>query len=201
MRRDIEEYDSLVLDPIDEIMGNRPLPSWAVTKRLVRGGRKKKLKGNHEAWIDQLVDREPGLEGLLDLPTLLKFDKRGWEYFDSGDVVKLGKVSFTHGDTIPGGGEHFAKAAVYAFGGSVRVGHHHTYQVYTKHSPVDAGDVHSGVGVPALCHKAPSYGKKTPNKWALGFNYGYIFEDGSFNDYVPIITNGRLVANGRVYEG
>jgi hypothetical protein len=201
MRRDIDEYNAQVLQPIDEIMGNRELPDWARRKRIVKGGRKKKLRGNHEAWIDQLVDREPGLEGLLDLPALLNFESRGWEYFDSGDVVDIGKISFTHGDTIPGGGENFAKAAVMAFGKSVRVGHHHTHQVFTKHSPVDATDVHSGVGVPALCHKAPSYGKKTPNKWALGFNYGYVFEDGTFNDYVPIISNGRVAINGKVYRG
>lgn len=198
MKRDIDDYDRDILTPIDQIMGTRKLPAWA--HKVMKGKRKKKLTGNHEAWLDQLADQIPGLDGMLDLNNELRLKERGWNLLEQGDFVKLGKITFTHGDTLPGG-DHFAKAAVMAVGDSVRVGHHHTYQVYTKHSPVDSLDVKSGVGVPALTHKAPSYAKKSPNKWALGFNYGYVFEDGTFSDYVPIITNGRLVVNGRVYRG
>jgi hypothetical protein len=35
----------------------------------------------------------------------------------------------------------------------------------------------------------------------MGFNYGYIHDDGTFTDYTPIIVNGRFTANGKTYVG
>jgi hypothetical protein len=201
MQRDMDEYASQVLDPIDAIMGDRPMPAWAVKKGLITGQRKKKLRGNHEAWLDQLAEREPGLDGMLDLDRQLGLTTRGWDWHEQGDVVDIGKLSYTHGDTVTGG-DAIAKAGILAFDeGNLRFGHHHTYQVYTKHARISAPQARNAVAVPCLCHKAPSYGRKMPNKWMLGFNFFYVFEDGTFSDYTPIITNGRFAANGKVYKG
>jgi hypothetical protein len=155
------------------------------------------LKGNHEGWLDQLVEVEPGLEGILDLPRLLNLAPARWTVVEQGSLYRLGKLVFAHGDQFSGG-EHVAKAAVTACEKSVRLGHFHSFQTYTKNSLVTA-QAHTGVVVPCLCRKGPGYGKGAPNRWTQGFLYGYLNTDGSYNDYVTIINDGKATIGGRVY--
>jgi len=156
------------------------------------------LVGNHEDWLDDLVDENPGIEGLVELPRLLPLN--GWTIVPQGKSYYIGKLAFTHGDNIAGG-EHVAKKAVIDYDRSVRFGHHHTYQAYTKTSSVDIKLGRTGVAVPCLCTKDPKYGEGKANRWVQGFNYGVIHPDGTFNDTVAIITNGRTWAGGKVYQG
>ncbi len=159
---------------------------------------KKFIKGNHEKWLDDISDEMPGLEGLLDLPRLLPLD--GWDIIPQGGHYNLGKLTFIHGDQISGG-DHCAKAAVIAYERSVRMGHFHTAQVYTKNTPVDNQLGKTGAAIGCLAKKDPSYGKGKPNRHVQGFDFGYVFPDGTYSDQQIIITNGRTVVNGKVYNG
>lgn len=183
--RDAEECKRQVIQPLQ--------------KALVRDGTAQFIQGNHEAWIDDLIDVEPGLEGVLTMEKLL-----GLETFDKvilqGGATKLGKLWFAHGDTVRSG-EHVAKAAVSYYDRNIRIGHHHSFQAFTTTSAVDAELPKSGMAVPCLCRKDPAYGEGRPNRWAQGFLWGYIFDDGSFCDYVSIITRGRFHALGKTYQG
>lgn len=157
------------------------------------------ITGNHCAWLDQLTDVMPALQGIVNLKALLKLDK--WTVVPQGGVFNLGKLTFMHGDTVSGG-EHIAKAAVINYERSVRFGHYHTFQTYTKNSPLDSKQAKTGIAVPCLCRKGPGYGKGKPNKWVNGFLWGYVAPDGSFNDYVSIIHEGRFTGpTGKVYKG
>ena len=157
------------------------------------------LTGNHEDWLNDIIDREPGLEGLIDLKTMLDMDD-SWTVLPQGGMFNLGKLTFLHGDQLRGG-EHVAKAAVIAYERSVRFGHFHSHQVYTKTSAVDQKLGKTGVIVPCLCTKGPKYGEGAPNRWAQGLNFGWINSDGTFSDYVAIIINGRTIINGKEYIG
>lgn len=185
--RDMEEYDEQVLMPIDELMGE---------------GRKEWLEGNHEAWLEQVKQSFPALRGsaTLNLEKKLDLRDRGWRWRDQGIPVSVGKLLFVHGDTI-NGGEHVAKKAVLDYNANVRFGHHHTHQVYTKHSPVSTDEVKTGMAVGCLCNRNPLYNKRRPNKWVTGFNYGYVFRDGTYSDFHPVIINGKFAAEGKVYRG
>lgn len=154
--------------------------------------------GNHEDWLTDLTDQLPSLEGLVDLKTLLKLDK--WQIIPQGGAYNLGKLTFVHGDQLKGG-EGVAKASVIAFERSLRFGHVHTYAAYTKTSALDYKLGKTGVAVPCLCTKTPKYGEGAPNRWMQGFNFGYVESDGSFSDYVAIITDGKLIWNGKTYRG
>ncbi len=156
--------------------------------------------GNHEDWVEDLIEENPGIEGLVDVRKMLGLDKESWQLVPQGKYVNVGKLTFMHGDQLSGG-EHVAKAAVTHWERSVRFGHHHTFQTYTKVSPIDERLARTGVAVPALCTKGPKYGEGKANRWVQGFNFGYVHQDGSFNDYVPIITNGRTTINGKTYRG
>lgn len=156
------------------------------------------IMGNHEDWVNDLVDDMPALGGLVEVERLLELDD--FTVIPQGGHVSVGKLTFVHGDQIKGG-EHVAKSAVISYERSVRFGHHHTYQVYTKTSALDIKLGRTGVAVPCLCTKAPKYGEGNPNRWQQGFNWGYILNDGTYRDYVSIIIDGRLVVDGKVYSG
>lgn len=156
------------------------------------------MVGNHEDWLTDLTDQIPALEGIIDLPVLLKLDR--WKVIPQGGAFNLGKLTFVHGDTVKGG-EHVAKNAVVNYERSIRFGHHHTFQAYTKNSALDYKNAKTGICVPCLCTKTPKYGEGAPNRWTQGFCYGYIGEGGTFHDYIAIIVDGKTVINGKVYKG
>lgn len=180
---DATEGRKVFIDPVEEIVGS---------------GEKVYLIGNHEDWLTDLTDKIPALEGLVDLETLLHLGK--WKVVPQGGSYNLGKLTFIHGDTIKGG-EHCAKAAVVNYERSVRFGHHHCFQAYTKNSVLEYKHAKTGVSLPCLCTKTPKYGEGAANRWVQGFLYGYIDDGGHFNDYVVIIVDGKCIVNGKVYRG
>lgn len=167
---------------------------------LPRDGTKIFHFGNHERFIDDFTETNPGVEGLVEIESNLNLVKRGWKIVELGKSSNLGKLHFLHGDKL-GGGDNYTKKAVTECERSVRIFHHHTYQATTKVSALDVKDRKTAVGIPCLCLKNPGYAREKPNRWLSGFNYGYIHEDGTYNDYVPIITNGRMTVEGKTYKG
>ncbi len=155
------------------------------------------IVGNHTAWLEDVIIGIPALEGILSIENLLGLDK--WKVIPQGGIYNLGKLTFMHGDTVKGG-EHVAKAGVINYERNVRFGHHHSYQVYTKTSPIDMKMSKTGIAVPCLCSKGPKYGEGAPNRWAQGFLYGWMTPK-FFNDYVVVITAGECIVNGKVYKG
>lgn len=181
LSRDTETYQRLVLDPVSKLK--------SVTERYW-------LVGNHEAWLDQLAEKHPGLRSVLDIERLLPL--QDWTVVPQGAHVKLGKLYFIHGDTLKGG-KTVAEQAVVRYEHNIRFGHFHTYQVATKHSAVDATHIKTGVAVPGLCRRNPQYGKGAPNQWVQGFCWGYLHDDGTFHDTVSVFTKGRVCIHGQVY--
>ena len=156
-------------------------------------------EGNHERWLHDLIDKIPALEGILEPKHLLHLSNR-WEVVGVGGASRLGKLTFIHGDTVKGG-QHVALNAVTNYERNIRFGHFHTFQIATKTTPVDANG-HTGIAVPCLCRNGLHYGGGAPNKWMQGFLYGYVgCDDNTFNDYVPIIVNGKVTIGGKTYHG
>ncbi len=184
VRTDAEELQDNFLAPIESAVS----PDSNLTY----------LIGNHEDWLDQLLDELPMLAGLIELENILNLQK--WKVVPRGGIHHLGKLSFVHGDKVTGG-EHVAKAAVIAYERSIRFGHHHTYQAYTKNTAWDISHMKTGVAIPCLCTRDPKYGQGRPNRWTQGFNYGVIHSDGTYNDQVPIIVGKKSYIEGKVYRG
>jgi metallophosphoesterase superfamily enzyme len=179
---DAEEGKKVFIKPIEDICK----------------GEKIYIIGNHEAWLRDLTNEMPSLEGIVDLSHLLGLSK--WKIIPQGGNYNLGKLTFMHGDTVTGG-EHMVKQAVINYERSVRFGHYHTYAAYTKNTPLQYINAKTGIAVPCLCTKIPSYGKLKPNRWVQGFNFGYVDKNGFYSDYVPIIINSRVTIHGKTYKG
>lgn len=184
LSKDIDVYTRLVLQPLTTILGKGTQKYW--------------MKGNHERWLTDFSESHPGMAALVDVETLLPLTT--WSIVECGEYIKLGKLYFIHGDTLRGGAR-VADHAVNRYEHSIRFGHFHTYQVATKYSMLDAKQIKTGIAIPGLCQRNPNYLKGRPNQWMQGFNFGYIHDDGTFTDYVPIIVNGKFSAEGRLYRG
>jgi hypothetical protein len=157
------------------------------------------MVGNHEAWIDDAIEVNPGLESLLKIDKLL--DLKSWTVKAQGEHYHIGPhLHFIHGDTLPNV-KNIADAAVTRYEKSIRFGHFHTFQTSTKHSMLTSQEVKTGMAVPGLCKKNPNYLEGRPNQWLTGFCYGYVENDGTFNDYVPVIVDGKFRAEGKRYAG
>ena len=180
---DATEGRAMFIEPVEKLMGN---------------GKLIYIVGNHEDWLTDLTEQIPSLEGIVDLKTLLKLDK--WLIIPQGGAYNLGKLTFVHGDQLKGG-EGVAKAAVIAYERSIRFGHFHTAQLFTKTSVIDYKNAKTGMAIPCLCTKNPKYGAGMPNRWTQGFLFGYVEDDGMFNDTLVIINNGRFVVHGKAYKG
>jgi hypothetical protein len=156
------------------------------------------IEGNHEDWLNDMVEEDPALEGLVDIRSLLHLEK--WTFIPQGKGTSLGKLHFIHGDQIVGGGANKAQKAVADYERSVRFGHFHTYQAFTKTSAMDLHPK-TGVAVPGLCRNGLAYAKGAPSRVLQGFGWGYVEDGGNYTDYVSIIVKGSFVALGKRYGG
>lgn len=184
LKRELDKLSELVLEPLKAAA----VKIW--------------LDGNHEAWIEQLVDENPGIEGLVEPRGYLGLAKQGWAHRSQGEMYKLGKLHFVHGDVALKQREYSnpAKVLVQAYNRNIRAGHLHTYSAYTQVTPTDRQDYHTGIVVPALSSRAPYYAKYNPSNFLNGFLYGWVHRDGSFTDYVATINYNRMVVNGKLYR-
>lgn len=170
----------------------------AVAQTMRKGGTEVLFEGNHEDWLNDLVDKVPGLEGLLDLRTLVGFPADG-VFVPQGGIWNLGTLWFLHGDVFKGGGANVAKKAVEIYGRSIRFGHFHRFEAFTKHAALDARDTKTGMAIPCLCTRSPGYAKGAPNQWSQGFLYGWVHKDGTFTDVPVMLVDGHFTYDGRVY--
>lgn len=159
--------------------------------------------GNHERWVDDMLHTVPGLEGMVEPHKYLQLTQRGWDIYGYGEVSKLGKLYFTHGDQVlrNGGGTHPAKVLVNAFSRNIRAGHTHELDAATQVTPIDRKDIHTGIIVPCLASRSPEYVKNNPTKYMNGFLWGTIWPDGNFTDHVMVINDGRFIYNGKLFDG
>lgn len=192
LKWEMDTLDELVLRPMD-----------AIIPPAGRGGRKIWKRGNHENWIDALVNENPGIEGLVEPENYLRLRQRGWELAGDEDIIQFGKVNFIHGHEVFKRGTVMAGSGAKKLGNAyrrnIRAGHIHTFEVYTDITPADRSDYHTAICVPAMARANHAYTGGSSSNFQQGFNFGYVLPDGSFTDFVVIINNGKFVWNGRIY--
>lgn len=157
------------------------------------------LEGNHEAWIDHAINKNPELEGLIDLDIGLKFKERrenglSLVHLKYGKVWNLGKhLYFTHGTYT---NMHHAKKHVESYGRSIVYGHVHDVSSYVKVSPIDIEDKHIGLSMGCLSSKNPEFMRNRPNNWVHAVGVGTVRKDDTFS-VEPIILAGGQATVGK----
>jgi predicted MPP superfamily phosphohydrolase len=165
------------------------------------------IVGNHDYWEDQLVERQPELQGTVERTGLLRLGERGWEVLELGEAKHLGKLIVVHGEGLTGIGNqasiYHAKRAVESFCTSVLYGHLHTAQSYTKVLPHSVRDKWMAYSSPAACTTNPHYLQNRPTAWVNGFSIVELHdprsERSNFNVYPVIVSDGRFSFGGTTY--
>ena len=160
------------------------------------------LRANHEAWIEQALQRMPelfeGLEDLgleINLRKLLNLEKYGYQDFEENILLQIGKAHFTHG--IYTSSNH-AKKHLDVFKANIFYGHLHDIQSFGQTS-MDGPMISACLG--CLCRLDAKFLKGRPNNWQHASGVFEFFPDGTFNYMVPLIHNGRMAYNGLVFDG
>lgn len=179
----------------DFIIGNAILDEF--DKRLPKNAEKHFFMGNHEEWLNQLIEEVPALDGLFDIESGLKLTERGYKVYDYNEIVKFGKLCVTHGIYT---GSNPAKIHALRTLSNILIGHLHSPEMSLIHSPAKEVSVVGYVNG-CLTNMSPDYMKNKPHNWSHGFAILYLFPDGYFDVNLIRIVKNKFVYNGKLYNG
>lgn len=163
------------------------------------------MQGNHDEWLDRLVEENPYLEltshqhgpgyGFADAT---RIRERGWDYHVLNDLLKIGHLYFYHGYALAG--QHHAMNHLIKMGVNI---------VYAdKHDVQQASITHVGGQKSAWCigclkrldRDANKFMKGGPHRWAHAFAVVEWFGE-DFTVTVCRIINGKVVVHGELVDG
>jgi len=192
LQKEYESFNKEILAPLEKI--------------LPRNCEKCFMGGNHEYWIDTLIEKLPQFEGMIEVETSLRLKERGWEwipwirYDDLTDsylrgIKQYGKLLVFHGQYT--NKYHSAKTAD-SYSKSCAYGHTHDLQLYTKITVDDKG-FHTAQSIGCLCNTSPEFLKGRMNRWVNAFGVLYVREDGNYNLFAPVIIDGKFTFEGKTF--
>lgn len=186
-----EGFDRDILSPLEAALPRSCEKVWII--------------GNHDYWEHEFIEGHPELEGVVDRPTALHLERRGWKIIPLGHAYQLGRLNVIHGEILTGignqAGMYPARKAVELYGDNVLAAHTHAPQAFAKISPVNHKNKHMGWISPILGSTNPIYLENRPTAWLNGFNviegYG---DKGFFNLYQILNFNGECAYGGKIYR-
>jgi predicted phosphodiesterase len=184
-KQDLDGFMQDILEPIERAV----LPACKLTY----------ICGNHEDWIESdLLDEMPELDGIVNIPDVLRLEERGWKWVPVGGHIERAGFVLLHGDQI-GSGMHVAKKMVDSVNENCIMGHVHRFSAFSKAALVTEKKKQLGTTLPCLCTVAPAYAKNQPNAFVVGFG---VLEEWAYNRanlYVPIVMDEKFSFGGVVY--
>ena len=171
-----------------------------IDKSLDKAGCKKKYMcaGNHEDWLEGFVQEHPYLkEYRFDKATKLK--ERGYKYYPSGKMLKIGKLYYYHGHHF--GGQYHTSNHLRKLGCNVMYGHHHSMQ-QDSITHMDGPKSAWSIG----CLKDMSSEKNSwlggrQHKWAHSFAVVDYYTGGNFTVHPIQIIDGKACIWGELIKG
>ncbi len=166
------------------------------------------IEGNHECWIDNLVEEQATSDGAGDSPLehdtsapggkgwrpqhLMALKRRGYRYAPYGEIIRIGQLAMYHGGhwTV----KYHAARHLSELGSSVMYGHTHDVQV-AHQSTLDNPNGAWAIG--CLCKLDKPFLKGRPTAWAHAFAIVHFEKNGEFVVEIVHIYNGTCYVNGR----
>jgi len=156
----------------------------------------KYLEGNHENRFSRLIkNNAPALASLrtLNIEENLNLKDMGIEWIPEWQDLQIGNIMFIHGHMVRKHGGGTARAHFEKYGCSLLLGHCHRASVTYKRNKFGT---HALIENGCLCDFDIEYAR-FPD-WHQGFTtLDFDGNDFSVNQY--LITNHKLIANGKVY--
>jgi len=157
------------------------------------------LEGNHDWRIENVIDKTPALEGLIEMERGLRLEERNityWKYWSHRRPYIVGNAWFIHGEYI---GSNHAKKTADSFHRNVFYGHTHDRMSATKTTAF--GDSVQCESLGTLSRFDLEYMGHRPSNWMQCFAEFYFRPDGNFNHYVTNIVNHTFTAiDGHAYS-
>ena len=158
------------------------------------------LEGNHDWRIENVIDKTPALEGLIEMEKGLRLAERNvtyWKYWTHRRPYIIGDAYFIHGEYI---GANHAKKTADSFHRNVFYGHTHDRQSYTKTTAY--GDSVECASLGTLSRFDLSYMGHRPSAWMQCFAEFFFRPDGQFNHYVTNVIDHTFTAiDGSFWKG
>jgi predicted phosphodiesterase len=152
--------------------------------------------GNHENRVDRYIEKNPELEGLLEVPKILKLEERKIECVELNQLLKIGHCYFTHGMFT---GKNHASQHLMTLGCNIVYGHKHQSQHFMTNMKMQKPIVAYGLG--CLCDLNQPYLKGIPPVWINAFAIIDFDKDtGSFNVMPINIIQGVCMYHGKKYK-
>lgn len=218
VRRFIKNFkpDEIIL--LGDFMDVASLSAWDMDKkRLMEGRRYKKevewankeldylqanskkvtyIEGNHEDRVNRYLDKNPEMEGMMEVQDQLDIKNRGIKWVKMNDLYKRGDMHFTHGMYT---NIHNARKHLQTLGCNVCYGHQHGTQTSMQNMAMQKP--HMAYAIGTLGDKAPDFMKNRPSSWINQFAIFY-WDDktGLFNLYPVNVIKHKFIWNGKVYK-
>ncbi len=154
------------------------------------------IEGNHEVWINNLIEEVPELASSYSPQKLMNLSRRRWKYHPYGKYVKLGKLSLYHGGHF--GGIHHARSHLLHLGTSVVYGHYHDAQV-AKIGHLSG--YHGAWSIGCLAKMDKPFLKGRPTNWSHNVALVHVESNGEFFIDVVNIYKGRAYVWGEEVKG
>tara|TARA_R110000744_G_scaffold13121_2_gene38447 strand:- start:5001 stop:5750 length:750 start_codon:yes stop_codon:yes gene_type:complete len=182
----------------------------AVAKELLKridkaAGRAKRhfIMGNHENRVYKyLISKAPEIYDMINLPSLLDFERFGFTHFDYLDHLRIGNLILAHDIGHAGKSAHSQSLSM--AGMSIAIGHTHRMAMVIE-KKLQTGELITGatmgwLGDPdAMKDYMPA--SKVKRFAITGFGTAYIMNDGT-PILVPVpIVNGSCVLEGKLING
>ncbi len=163
------------------------------------------IAGNHEDRFTRfLADRAPELYGIVDVPTMLQLEARGWGYTPYKEHTQLGKLYITH--DVGTAGRYATYKALDAYQHTIITGHTHRLSYVVEGNAVGEHKLSASFGWLGDAAKVDYMHRVNVNKnWALGFGIGHLNPATGVAYLVPvpiIKVDGAYtcMAHGRYFE-
>ena len=176
----------------DYDLGNKELDYWQklAKKIIIR-------QGNHDRRVDIVVDKNPILEGMIEVEKNLDYKGRKVEYYKETDMpTQLGNVYFIHGWYT---NIHHAKKHVEKMAGNIIYGHTHQVMSHTLILPAFNKEI-SAWSMGCLTDKNPEWRRGVPTAWAHAFGILYLDDDDNFNLYTVRIIDYKFIWDNHIFK-
>lgn len=153
------------------------------------------LEGNHDWRIENVIDKTPALEGLIEMEKGLRLKERNityWKYWSHRRPYIIGNAWFIHGEYH---GANHAKKTADSFHRNVFYGHTHDRMSATKTTAF--GDSVQCESMGTLSRFDLEYMGHKPSNWMQCFAEFFFRPDGNFNHYVTnLVDHGFTAIDG-----
>jgi predicted phosphodiesterase len=159
------------------------------------------IAGNHCDRLQRyLQDKAPELFDFVDVPSLLRLNKRGWKYVPYKHDIKIGELYATHDVGVAS--RYAVFRALETYNHSVVTGHTHRLQYVVEGDATGQARVAASFGWLGDVKQVDYMNRASANKnWALGFGIGYLNQKTGAVHLVPVpVVDKTVVVEGTLYE-